>query len=147
MAGLPTVTVAGTLTADPDLKFLPNGTPVATFTIAANDRRYDPDTRQWVDQGATFLRCQIWRQAAENVAESLRRGVRVLVTGALKQRRYTDREGIDRTVVELDVDEIGPSLRWARATITTPRRDTATGGSSSGETGDASGPDAGAVNP
>lgn len=131
MAGLPTVTVAGTLTADPDLKFLPNGNAVATFTIAADERRYDPDTRQWVDQGATFLRCQIWRQAAENVAESLRRGTRVLATGALKQRRYTDREGIDRTVVELDVDELGPSLRWARATLTASAR---TGGSGSGDT-------------
>ena len=107
MAGLPEVTVAGTLTADPELRFTPNGNAVANFTVAANDRRFDKNTSEWVDAGATFLRCSIWRQAAENVAESLNRGNRVIVTGRLKQREYEDREGQKRTVFELDVTEIG----------------------------------------
>jgi single-strand DNA-binding protein len=117
MAGLPEVTVAGTLTADPELRFTPNGNAVANFTVAANDRRFDKNTNEWIDAGATFLRCSIWRQAAENVAESLNRGHRVIVTGRLKQRDYEDREGQKRTVFELDVTEIGPSLKWATATV------------------------------
>jgi single-strand DNA-binding protein len=117
MAGLPEVTVAGTLTADPELRFTPNGVAVANFTVAANDRRYNRATGQWEDAGATFLRCQIWRDAAENLAQSLNRGHRVIVTGQLKQRDYETREGDKRTVFELDVTEIGPSLKWATATV------------------------------
>lgn len=122
MFGLPEVTVVGTLTADPELKFLASGVPVTTFTVAANERRYDQTTGEWVDRGATFLRCQLWRQPAENVAESLRKGMRVIATGALRQRSFTDREGVERIVYELDVNEIGPSLRWATATVTKPAR-------------------------
>src|SRR5882672_6257028 len=117
MAGLPELTVAGTLTADPELRFTPGGDAVANFTVAANDRRLDRNTGQWVDGDATFLRCSIWRDAAENVANSLNKGNRVIVTGRLKQRSYETTEGQKRTVYELDVTEIGPSLKWATAKV------------------------------
>ncbi|WP_028924972.1 single-stranded DNA-binding protein [Pseudonocardia acaciae] len=129
MAGLPEVTVAGTLTADPELRYTPNGHAVANFTVAANDRRFDRRTGEWVDAGATFLRCQIWRDAAEHVAESLNRGNRVIVTGRLKQREYETREGEKRTVFELDVTEIGPSLKWATAAV---KKATRTGANTGG---------------
>ena len=123
MAGLPEITIAGTLTADPELRFTPSGNAVANFTVAANDRRYNAHTGQWEDAGATFLRCTIWRQPAENVAESLTRGTRVLLTGTLRQRSYETREGETRTVYEVDVTEIGPSLRWATAKVTKATRE------------------------
>jgi len=117
MAGLPEVTIAGTLTANPELRVIPSGASVATFTVAANDRRYNKATNQWTDGEATFLRCQVWRDLAEHVAESLTQGARVLVTGQLRQRSYTTREGDKRTVFELDVTEIGASLKWATVTV------------------------------
>lgn len=124
MTGLPEITVAGTLVADPELNFTTAGDAVANFRIAANDRRYDRDRGEWVDAGATFLRCSIWRQAAENVTESLHKGDRVLVTGVLKQRDYETQEGEKRTVYELAVTEIGPSLKFATATVRKLKRST-----------------------
>ena len=126
MAGLPEVTVAGTLTADPELRFTQSGVPVANFTVAANDRRFDKQTGQWVDGDATFLRCTLWRQPAENLAESLNKGARVLVTGTLRQRSYETGEGDKRTVLELDVTEVGASLKWATAKIAKAARTTGT---------------------
>lgn len=122
MAGLPEVTVAGTLTADPELRFTPAGVAVANFTVAANDRRYDAQAGNWIDGDATFLRCSIWRQAAENVAESLSKGIRVVVTGQLRQRSYETASGEKRTVMELAVTEIGASLKWATVTVAKPTR-------------------------
>lgn len=116
MSGLPTIHVVGTVVADPELRFTPSGAAVCNFTVASNERRKD-ETGNWVDGDATFLRCNIWRQAAENVAESLSKGTRVLVSGRLKQRSYEAREGDKRTVMELEVDEVGPSLRWAVANV------------------------------
>lgn len=129
MPGLPEVTVAGTLTADPEIKYLDSGVGVANFTVAANDRRFDREKGEWVDASATFLRCQVWRQLAEHVTESLARGQRVLVTGALKQRSYETAEGEKRTVFELAVSEIGPSLKFATTTV---RKATRTSGGESG---------------
>ncbi|TWP51710.1 single-stranded DNA-binding protein [Lentzea tibetensis] len=129
MAGLPEVTVAGTLTADPELRFTQSGIPVANFTVAANDRKFDQQSGQWVDGDATFLRCTLWRQPAENLAESLRKGNRVLVTGTLRQRSY-EVDGQKRTAMELDVTEVGPSLRWATAKVVKATRTTATTGAS-----------------
>jgi single-strand DNA-binding protein len=117
MPGLPEVTVAGTLTADPELRYTPSGAAVANFTVAANDRRYDTQAGTWVDGDATFLRCQVWRQLAEHVTESLTKGTRVLLTGQLRQRSYTTAEGDKRTVFELAVTEIGASLKWATVTV------------------------------
>lgn len=117
MAGLPEITVAGTVVADPELKFTQTGTAVASFTVAANDRRFNRDTGQWVDAGATFLRCSIWRDAAENVAESLTKGARVLLTGSLRQREWETSEGDKRYAFEVDVTEVGPSLKWATAKV------------------------------
>jgi single-strand DNA-binding protein len=122
MSGLPDVTVAGTLTANPELRFTTSGSAVANFTVAANERRLDPDTGKWVDGEATFLRCSIWRDAAENVANSLNRGDRILVTGRLKQRSYETATGEKRTVMELDVTEVGVSLKWATAKVTKATR-------------------------
>ena len=124
MAGLPEITVAGTLTADPELKYTPSGVAVANFTVAANDRRYDKTTGTWVDAGATFLRCTLWRQAAENVAESLTKGCRVLLTGELRQREWHTDHGEKRYAMEVDVAEIGPSLKWATATVNKATRTT-----------------------
>src|SRR5947209_1353794 len=107
MAGLPEITLAGTLVADPELRFTPNGAAVANFTVAANDRRYDPATGQCTDHGATFLRCTLWRQAAENLAESLTKGARVLLTGVLRQREWEQLNGEKRYAFEVDVTEIG----------------------------------------
>ena len=138
MAGETIITVVGNLTADPELRFTPSGAAVASFTIASTPRTYDRNTNEWKDGEALFLRCSIWRQAAENVAESLTRGMRVIASGRLKQRSYETREGEKRTVIELDVDEIGPSLRYASAKVNRTQR-----GSSGGGFG-ASGSDAGA---
>jgi single-strand DNA-binding protein len=124
MAGLPEVTVTGTLTADPELRFTASGVAVANFTVAANDRRFDAQSGTWVDGDATFLRCSVWRQVAENVAESLSKGARVLVTGQLRQRSYQTPEGDKRIVMELAVTEIGPSLKWATAKVAKATRTT-----------------------
>ena len=117
MAGETTITVIGNLTADPELRFTPSGAAVASFTVASTPRTFDKNSGEWKDGEALFLRCSIWRQAAENVAESLTRGARVVVQGRLKQRSFETKEGEKRTVVELEVDEIGPSLRYATAKV------------------------------
>jgi single-strand DNA-binding protein len=117
MAGDTVVTVVGNLTSDPELRFTPSGAAVSNFTVASTPRTLDKQSGEWKDGEALFLRCNIWRQAAENVAESLTRGARVVVQGRLKQRSFETKEGEKRTVVELDVDEIGPSLRYATATV------------------------------
>jgi len=112
-----TITVVGNLTADPDLRFTPSGAAVANFTVASTPRVFDRQSGEWKDGDALFLRCNIWREAAENVAESLTRGSRVIVTGRLRQRSFETREGEKRTVYEVEVDEVGPSLRYATAKI------------------------------
>jgi single-strand DNA-binding protein len=128
MAGETVITVVGNLTADPELRFTPSGAAVASFTIASTPRTYDRNTNEWKDGEALFLRCSIWRQAAENVAESLQRGMRVVAQGRLKQRSFETREGEKRTVVEMDVDEIGPSLRYATAKVNRTQRGSSGGG-------------------
>ena len=129
--GETTITVVGNLTADPDLRFLPAGAAVASFTVASTPRAYDKNSGEWKDGDALFLRASVWRQYAENVAESLTKGARVIATGRLKQRSYEDREGVKRTVVELDVEEIGPALRYATAKVVKTTR--SNGGTSSGQ--------------
>jgi len=128
MAGETVITVVGNLTADPELRFTPSGAAVANFTVASTPRTFDRASNEWKDGDALFMRCSIWRQAAENVAESLTRGARVVVTGRLKQRSYETKEGEKRTVVELEVDEIGPSLRYATAKINKTSRGGGFGG-------------------
>jgi single-strand DNA-binding protein len=128
MAGETVITVVGNLTADPELRFTPSGAAVASFTVASTPRNFDRQTNEWKDGEALFLRCSIWRQAAENVAESLQRGMRVVVTGRLKQRSFETREGEKRTVIELDVDEVGPSLRYATAKVNRTQRGSSSGG-------------------
>ena len=117
MAGETVLTVVGNLTADPELRFTPSGAAVANFTVASTPRTFDKQSNQWKDGEALFMRCNIWKDAAENVAESLTKGARVIVSGRLKQRSYETREGEKRTVVELEVEEIGPSLRYATAKV------------------------------
>lgn len=117
MAGDTIITVVGNLTADPELRFTPSGAAVANFTVASTPRAFDRQSNEWKDGEALFMRCNIWRDAAENVAESLSKGARVIVSGRLKQRSYETREGEKRTIVELEVDEIGPSLRYATAKV------------------------------
>lgn len=128
MAGDTTITVVGNLTADPELRFTPSGAAVASFTVASTPRTFDKASGEWKDGEALFLRCNIWRQAAENVAESLTRGSRVIVSGRLKQRSYETREGEKRTVIELEVDEVGPSLKYATAKVNKVSRGTGGGG-------------------
>jgi single-strand DNA-binding protein len=118
MAGETVITVVGNLVDDPELRFTAAGAAVAKFRIASTPRRFNKTTNQWEDGDSLFLTCSVWRQAAENVAESLARGVRVIVQGRLKQRSYEDGQGVKRTVYELDVDEVGPSLARATATVT-----------------------------
>ncbi|MFF8609919.1 single-stranded DNA-binding protein [Streptomyces sp. NPDC015346] len=118
MAGETVITVVGNLVDDPELRFTPSGAAVAKFRIASTPRTFDRQTNEWKDGESLFLTCSVWRQAAENVAESLQRGMRVVVQGRLKQRSYEDREGVKRTVYELDVDEVGPSLKNATAKVT-----------------------------
>ena len=132
MAGDTTITVIGNLTADPELRFTPSGAAVANFTVASTPRSFDRQTGEWKDGEALFLRCNIWRQAAENVAETLTRGMRVVVAGRLRQRSFETREGEKRTVVELEVDEIGPSLRYATAKVNKVSRGSGSGGYGSG---------------
>ena len=128
MAGDTIITVIGNLTADPELRFTPSGAAVANFTVASTPRIFDRQTNEWKDGEALFLRCSIWREAAENVAESLTRGSRVIASGRLKQRSFETREGEKRTVVELEVDEIGPSLKYATAKVNKASRSGGGGG-------------------
>jgi len=118
MAGDTIITIVGNLTADPEMRFTPSGAAVASFTVASTPRTFDRAAGEWKDGETLFMRCSIWRDAAENVAESLTKGTRVIVQGRLVQRSYTTREGENRTVVEMQVDEIGPSLRYAKAQVT-----------------------------
>lgn len=122
------ITVIGNLTADPELRFTPAGAAVANFTVASTPRVFDRNTNEWKDGEALFMRCNIWREAAENVAESLTRGSRVIVSGRLKQRSYETREGEKRTVVELEVEEVGPSLKYATAKVNKTTRGGGGGG-------------------
>ena len=117
-AGDTNITMIGNLVNDPELRFTPSGAAVAKFTVASTPRYLDKNTNEWKDGDSLFLNCQIWRQAAENVAESLTRGMRVIVSGRLKQRSYETKEGEKRTVFEVEVDEVGPSLRNATAKVT-----------------------------
>jgi single-strand DNA-binding protein len=128
VAGDTVITVIGNLTADPELRFTPSGAAVANFTVASTPRSFDRQTNEWKDGEALFLRCNVWREAAENVAESLTRGARVIVSGRLKQRSFETREGEKRTVVELEVDEIGPSLKYATAKVNKASRSGGGGG-------------------
>lgn len=130
MAGETVITVIGNLTGDPELRFTPSGAAVASFTVAATPRNFDRDSNSWKDGDPLFLRCSVWRQYAENVAESLTKGMQVMVQGVLKQRSYQTREGENRTIVELDVQDIGPTLRFATARVTKASR--SSGGDSSG---------------
>jgi single-strand DNA-binding protein len=128
VAGETVITVVGNLTADPELRFTPSGAAVASFTIASTPRTFDRNSNEWKDGEALFLRCSIWRQAAENVAESLTRGMRVVAQGRLKQRSYETREGEKRTVVEMEVEEVGPSLKYATAKVNRTQRGSSSGG-------------------
>ena len=118
MAGDTIITVIGNLTADPELRWTQSGAAVADFTVASTPRTYDRNAGEWRDGDTLFMRCSVWRETAENVAESLRKGMRVIVQGRLTQRSYDTQHGERRTVVELQVDEVGPSLRRARAQVT-----------------------------
>ena len=128
MAGETVITVVGNLIDDPELRFTPSGAAVANFRIASTPRTFDRQTNEWKDGDALFLSCSVWRQAAENVAESLQKGMRVVVQGRLKQRSYETREGEKRTVVELDVEEVGPSLKYATAKVARVQRSGGGGG-------------------
>lgn len=116
-AGDINVTVVGNLTNDPELRFTPSGAAVASFTVASSSRYLDKATNEWKDGDPVYMRCSVWRQYAENVAESLTKGTRVIVTGRLKQRSYETREGEKRTVLEMEVDDVGPALRYATAKV------------------------------
>ena len=121
-AGDTVITIIGNLTQDPELRFTPSGAAVANFTVASTPRQFDRQTNEWKDGETLFMRCSVWRDAAENVAESLTRGSRVIVSGRLKSRSFETKEGEKRTVVELDVDEVGPSLRYATAKVAKTQR-------------------------
>jgi single-strand DNA-binding protein len=132
MAGETNITLVGNLVDDPELRFTPSGAAVANFRIASTPRTFDRQANEWKDGEALFLTCNVWRQAAENVAESLQRGMRVVVTGRLRSRSYENREGERRTVFEVEVDEVGPSLRYATAKVTKASRGGGGGGFSGG---------------
>ena len=132
MAGETVITVVGNLVDDPELRFTPSGAAVANFRIASTPRTFDKQTNEWKDGDALFLSCSVWRQAAENVAESLQRGMRVVVQGRLKARTYETREGEKRTVFEIEVEEVGPSLKYATAKVTRTTRQGGGGGYSGG---------------
>ena len=136
MAGETPITVVGNLTADPELRFTPSGAAVANFTVASTPRNFDRQTNEWKDGEAMFLNCSVWRQAAENAAESLQRGMRVIVSGRLKARSFETREGEKRTVFEIEVEEVGPSLKYATAKVTKTTRQGGGGGGSYGGGGD-----------
>lgn len=133
------ITVVGNLVADPELRFTPSGAAVANFRIASTPRRFDAESKQWVDGEALFLTCNVWRQAAENVAESLSKGMRVMVTGRLRQRSYETREGEKRSVFEVEVDDVGPSLKYATAQVARTPRGGGQGGGNFGGGGGAGG--------
>ncbi|NUS42601.1 MAG: single-stranded DNA-binding protein [Mycobacteriaceae bacterium] len=149
MAGDTYVTVIGNLTADPELRFTPSGAAVANFTVASTPRNFDRQSGEWKDGEALFMRCSIWREAAENVAETLTRGARVVCYGRLTQRSYETREGEKRTVVEMAVEEIGPSLRYATAKVNKVNRGSGGGGGFGGGGGQTSrgGQDSGGADP
>ena len=132
MAGETVITVVGNLVDDPELRFTPSGAAVANFRIASTPRSFNRQTNEWEDGEALFLSCSVWRQAAENVAESLTRGMRVVVQGRLKARSYETREGEKRTVFEIEVEEVGPSLKFATAKVTRATRGGGGGGYSGG---------------
>jgi single-strand DNA-binding protein len=146
-AGDTNITLVGNLTDDPELRFTPSGAAVANFTVASTPRFLDKQTNEWKDGDALFLRCNIWRQAAENVAESLQRGMRVIVTGRLRQRSYETKEGEKRTVYEVEVDEIGPSMRYATAKVNKVQRSGGSGGGGGGGFSGGSGGGAAADDP
>ncbi|GGG45988.1 hypothetical protein GCM10011374_05380 [Kocuria dechangensis] len=139
MAGDTVITVIGNLTADPELRFTPSGAAVANFTVASTPRTFDRQSNEWKDGETLFLRCSVWREAAENVAESLQKGMRVIVQGRLKSRSYETKEGERRTVTELDVDEVGPSLRYASAKVNRNARSGGQGGGFGGGGGQGGG--------
>ncbi|MBE0008550.1 MULTISPECIES: single-stranded DNA-binding protein [unclassified Arthrobacter] len=132
MAGETIITVVGNLTSDPELRFTPSGSAVANFTIASTPRTFDRQTNEWKDGETLFLRASVWREAAENVAETLTKGTRVVAQGRLKSRSYDTKEGEKRTVMELEVDEVGPSLRYASAKVTRTQRSGGGGGGNFG---------------
>ncbi|MFD1214296.1 single-stranded DNA-binding protein [Arthrobacter sp. GCM10027362] len=144
MAGETTITVVGNLTNDPELRFTPSGSAVANFTVASTPRTFDRQTNEWKDGETLFLRASVWREAAENVAETLTKGTRVIVQGRLKSRSYETKEGEKRTVIELEVDEIGPSLRYASAKVTRTQRSGGGQGGFGGGNGGGFGGNAGA---
>ncbi|MBW8732617.1 MAG: single-stranded DNA-binding protein [Terrabacter sp.] len=135
MAGDTVITVIGNITGDPELRFTPSGAAVANFTVASTPRQFDRQSNEWKDGETLFMRCSVWRDAAENVAESLQRGTRVIVSGRLKSRSYETKEGEKRTVVEMEVDEVGPSLRYATAKVNRTQRGTGGGGGGFGSGG------------
>jgi len=137
MAGETVITVVGNLVDDPELRFTPSGAAVAKFRVASTPRTFDRQTNEWKDGESLFLTCSVWRQAAENVAESLQRGMRVVVQGRLKSRQYETREGEKRTVFEIEVEEVGPSLKYATAKVTRANR--SSGGGGFGQGGSAGG--------
>jgi len=134
-AGDTNITIIGNLVNDPELRYTPTGQAVATFRVASTPRFMDRTTNEWKDGDSLFLSCNVWRQAAENVAESLQRGMRVIVSGRLKQRSYETREGEKRTVYEIEVDEVGPSLRNASAKVSKSSRSSGGFGGQSGQSG------------
>jgi single-strand DNA-binding protein len=133
MAGDTVITVIGNITGDPELRFTPSGAAVANFTVASTPRAFDRQSNEWKDGETLFMRCSVWRDAAENVAESLSRGTRVIVSGRLKSRSYETKEGEKRTVIEMEVDEVGPSLRYASAKVTKTQRGNGGGGFGGGQ--------------
>jgi len=139
MAGDTVITVIGNITGDPELRFTPSGAAVANFTVASTPRAFDRQSNEWKDGETLFMRCSVWRDAAENVAESLNRGTRVIVSGRLKSRSYETKEGEKRTVIELEVDEVGPSLRYASAKVTKTQRGNGGGGFGGQQSGGSSG--------
>jgi single-strand DNA-binding protein len=140
-AGDTTITMIGNLVDDPELRFTPSGAAVAKFRVASTPRYLDKTTNEWKDGESLFLQCQIWRQAAENVAESLTKGMRVILSGRLKQRSYETKEGEKRTVFEVEVDEVGPSLRNATAKVTRTQRAGGSGGAAAPAAADSFGDD------
>ncbi len=139
MAGDTVITIIGNITGDPELRFTPSGAAVANFTVASTPRQFDRTSNEWKDGETLFMRCSVWRDAAENVAESLQRGARVLCSGRLKSRSYETKEGEKRTVIEMDVDEVGPSLKYATAKVNRTQRGTGGGGFNGGSGASAGG--------
>lgn len=123
MAGETVITVTGNLVGDPEVRFTASGAAVANFTVASTPRKFDKDSGSWRDGEALFMRCSVWRQVAENVSETLTRGMRVIVTGSLEQRSFKDKDGVNRTVIEMRVEEVGPSLRYATAKVNKAARE------------------------